>query len=175
MPSLSVRLLAASAAIGALGCWPLFTPTEQRRPAAPPVTGYSAPAATPAAAQDDTREKPVRRHTASRSSRPPAAASSPASQPQTAADAPAKPSITLAGEDHSESNAEQLLSKVDHRLDAIDRTKLNGTDLSTYDQANGFASSARQALADHDYVVASALAEKASALVGRLNTASIGH
>jgi hypothetical protein len=61
-----------------------------------------------------------------------------------------------------------LLSKVDKRLAVIDRTKLTASDAATFDEANGFASSAHRALGDHDYVVASGLAEKASTLTGRL-------
>jgi hypothetical protein len=76
--------------------------------------------------------------------------------------------LTLDGEGDSRASAEMLLSKVDKRLAVIDRTKLTASDAAAFNEANGFASSAHRALADHDYVVASGLAEKASTLTGRL-------
>lgn len=172
MPRSGVRFLASVAAISLAGCWPLFTPIQpQRRPSSPPASqSYASPASTSSAAQDETRDRSLRKRTASRSHQQPASAASPSPATASPNAGATKPMVTLAGEDHSETNAERLLDQVDHRLDAIDRNKLNAADVSTYDQANGFASSARQALADHDYVVASGLAEKASALVGRLNT-----
>jgi len=80
--------------------------------------------------------------------------------------------LTLDGEDDSKASTELVLHKVDQRLAIIDRTKLTPSDAATFDQANGFASSAHRALADHDYVVASGLAEKASTLTGLLNMSS---
>jgi len=68
-----------------------------------------------------------------------------------------------------------LLYKVDKRLAVIDRTKLTASDAATFDEATGFASSAHRALADHDYVVASGLAEKASTLTGRLKVSRQTH
>jgi hypothetical protein len=83
--------------------------------------------------------------------------------------------LTLDGEDDSRASTEALLYKVDKRLAVIDRTKLTPSDATTFDQANGFASSAHRALADHDYVVASGLAEKASTLTGRLKVSRPRH
>jgi hypothetical protein len=83
--------------------------------------------------------------------------------------------LTLDGEDDSSASTEALLYKVDKRLAVIDRTKLTPSDATTFDQANGFASSAHRALADHDYVVASGLAEKASTLSGRLKVSRPVH
>ena len=83
--------------------------------------------------------------------------------------------MTLDGEDDSRASAERLLYKVDKRLALIDRTKLTPSDATAFDEANGFASSAHRALADHDYVVASGLAEKASTLSGRLKVSRPVH
>jgi hypothetical protein len=83
--------------------------------------------------------------------------------------------LTLVDEDDSRVSAEQLLKRVDQRLALIDRTRLKGPDAATFDEAHGFASSAHQALADKDYMVASGLAEKASALTGRLSVSKPPH
>jgi len=80
-----------------------------------------------------------------------------------------------AGGDAAREHTELLLTQVERKLGSINRTKLNGNDQNTYDQANDFASSARKALTEHDNVVASGLAEKASALAGRLTIAGASH
>lgn len=148
--------------IAMAGCWPLFTPIEPGPPARPsPASTYVA--STAPAAADGPRRVTRRRY--DRTPRAPADAEE---EPPHSAPAPPPPSLTLAGEENSRASAERLLDNVDHRLSAIDRGKLGPTDAATYDQASGFARSAHRALAEHDYVVASGLAEKASALTGKL-------
>jgi hypothetical protein len=78
------------------------------------------------------------------------------------------PSLTLAGESTSRSEAQELVDKADRSLSKIDKRKLTGNDVSTYDQASDFVASAQRALGDNDYFAASGLAQKASTLTARL-------
>jgi hypothetical protein len=175
-------LLAAAALMvtGLGGCSELLAPFQPQSPPSQPapVTKYVPPSlVTPAYSEDEVPPPTVHKRAASRpahpapsASPPPAAvANVPSANSNEDATASGKPSLTLDGEDDSRASAEMLLYKVDKRLAVIDRTKLTPSDAATFDEANGFASSAHRALADHDYVVASGLAEKASTLTGRLN------
>jgi type IV secretory pathway VirB10-like protein len=172
------RLLAALVVVGLGGCSELLEPFQPESP--PPQPAHAAKyvppsVVTPAYSEDEVPPPPVHKRATSRTAHP----ASPAPPPPAAVaslpsgnsneDANSKPSLTLDGEDDSRASAETLLYKVDKRLAVIDRTKLTAADAATFDEANGFASSAHRALADHDYVVASGLAEKASTLTGRLN------
>ena len=178
MPRWVPRLLVALMAVGVGACADLLGPLEPQSPAPEPTQAasrYVPPSrVTSAYPQDGVPQPSVHKRATNRPAHP-----APTQQPATVASLPpgnsnedanavSKPSLTLDGEDDSRASAEMLLYKVDKRLAVIDRTKLTASDAATFDAANGFASSAHRALADHDYVVASGLAEKASTLNGRL-------
>jgi cytoskeletal protein RodZ len=160
-------LLALSAASIA-GCWPLFTPEP-------------APTASPSQASADYRysvpptqvtQSPERHKSVKRSSTKTAHASAPDHTSSEAAvssapEAPA-PSLTLDGETTSRAQAQQLVETADRSLARINKSKLTGNDVSTYDQASDFVSSAQRALDDNDYFEASGFAQKASTLTSRL-------
>jgi hypothetical protein len=174
-------LLAAAASmvigLGLGGCSTLLEPFQPQSPPSQPaqVTKYVPPSlVTPAYSDDEVPPPSVHKRATNRPAHPapppPAAvANVPSGNSNEDVSANSKPSLTLDGEDDSRASAEMLLHKVDMRLAVIDRAKLTPSDAATFDEANGFASSAHRALADHDYVVASGLAEKASTLTGRLN------
>ena len=174
------RLLVGLMIFGLAACWPFLGPLEPSSPvppAAAPQATYVPPSVGPSSSpKDAVSQPPVRRRTANRPvhTAPPASVASvpPENSKANAAGADSRPSLTLDGEDDSKASTELVLHKVDQRLAIIDRTKLTPSDAATFDQANGFASSAHRALADHDYVVASGLAEKASTLTGLLNMSS---
>jgi len=177
------RLLAALMVLGLGACSDLLgLPWEPQSPAPQPahVAKYVPPPAAPSASFEDEVPRPsVHRRTTNRPVHPappaPAVASLPSGNSNQESGANSKPSLTLDGEDDSRASTEVLLYKVDKRLAVIDRTKLTPSDATTFDEANGFASSAHRALADHDYVVASGLAEKASTLSGRLKVSRPVH
>ena len=176
------RLLAASMALGLGACAELLGPLEPPNPAPQPTQAarYVPPSTVTSAYRgDEVPQPPVHKRATSRPSHPaPPPASVANLPPENSNEDPnvvSKPSLTLDGEDNSRASAETLLYKVDKRLAVIDRTKLTASDAATFDEANGFASSAHRALADHDYVVASGLAEKASTLTGRLKASKPTH
>ena len=169
MRRFAVGVMLVSAPFAIASCW-MFAPVQPRRPAAPPAAitkPYTA--SPPPAAEEEVRRKTTHRRSVNRG---PRSAPTPSTAPELGgnANAPTAPSLSLAGEDSARTNTEQLLYRVDRRLEGINRNQLPAGDVATYDQASGFASSAHQALENHDYVMASGLAEKASALAGRLNS-----
>ena len=178
-------LLAALMALGLGACSDLLGPLEPQNPA--PQLAHAAkyvpppPRATSTSAsyEDEVPQPSVHRRTTNRPvhpAPPPAAvANLPSGNSNEESGANGKPSLTLDGEDDSRASAEVLLYKVDKRLALIDRTRLTPSDATTFDEANGFVSSAHRALADHDYVVATGLAEKASTLTGLLNVSRPAH
>ena len=169
------RLLAVLMALGLGACSEWLGPLEPQNPPAQPAHAAKyvpPPARTSASVEDQVPHPSVHKRATNRPAHPmplPAAvASLPLGNSNGDSSAKSKPSLTLDGEDDSRASTEVLLYKVDKRLALIDRTRLTPSDATTFDEANGFASSAHRALADHDYVVASGLAEKASTLTGRL-------
>lgn len=176
-------LLAAVTALGLGACGELLGPLEPPSPAPQPTqaTRYVPPPPAISTYREDEVTRPaVHKRATNRPAHPapPAAAVvslPPVNSNQDAGTNTSKPSLTLDGEDDSRASTEALLNKVDKRLAIIDRTRLTASDATTFDEANGFASSAHRALADHDYVVASGLAEKASTLTGRLKASRPKH
>jgi hypothetical protein len=163
----------AIAGFGMSGCWLLSTPVQHSRVRTAPPPSDSGPQNSFASStyDDVPAPKPARRRVSVRTAPPASSAAAPAPvAPPT--DTATNTSLSLSGEDASKANAERLLANVDRHLAHIDRTKLAPGDAATYDEANGFATSARRALATQDYVVASGLAQKASALTGRLGSSS---
>jgi hypothetical protein len=65
-------------------------------------------------------------------------------------------------------DAQHLVEQVSIKLARTSSTDLPPNAVSTYQQANQLISAARHAMAEQDYIAASSLAEKASALVGQL-------
>jgi hypothetical protein len=78
--------------------------------------------------------------------------------------------ISMTAPGDSSGNAEKAIAATSDRLARFDRTRLKGETLSTYDQASGFLSQGKQALADKDYVAALGFAQKASLLADKLQT-----
>jgi len=92
--------------------------------------------------------------------------SSPAAPAETA-------TISMATPGDSSGSAEKAIATTSDRLARFDRSRLKGPTLSTYDQANGFLTQGKQALAEKDYVAAAGFAQKASALADRLQEATV--
>jgi hypothetical protein len=86
---------------------------------------------------------------------------------------PADSTLTFGNDDAARSRTEQLLGAAHAKLASVDRTKLRGSDATTYDQASGFIIAAQQAIVQQDYVAASGFAEKASLLAAKV--AASGH
>ena len=176
------RLLAVLMALALGACSEWLGPLEPQSPPSQPAHAAKyvpPPAGTSAASEGQVLQPSVHKRATNRPAHPAPPSAAVANLPPENSDedssANRKPSLTLDGEDDSRASAEVLLYKVDKRLAVIDRTKLTPSDAATFDEAHGFASSARRALADHDYVVASGLAEKASTLTGRLKASSQKH
>lgn len=85
----------------------------------------------------------------------------PAPQPSPA------PIVTLENSD-AKGDAQNLLERVALKLAHTNTAELPPNAVSSYQQANELLAAARHAMADQDYVAASSLAEKASALVSQL-------
>jgi hypothetical protein len=76
--------------------------------------------------------------------------------------------VTLGNADDAKADAQRLLQQASARLAAIKPAELAGSTASTYQQANALINAAQQAMAEHDYLAASSLAAKASALTSHL-------
>ena len=94
----------------------------------------------------------------------PAAPTAPTGSP---APTPA-PVVTLENGQDPKVHAQQLLDQAAVSLTHFDRAELPESTASTYEQASDLIEAARHALADQDYLAASSLAEKASALISQL-------
>jgi hypothetical protein len=90
-------------------------------------------------------------------------------QPHLAPEQPPAPApvITLENGD-AKSDVQRLVDQVTLKLAHINRADLPENAASTYQQANELITAAKRAMADQDYVAASSLAEKASALTSQL-------
>ena len=174
MRRFALHTLLALAASGIAGCWPLFT-VAPRSPGAPQVATAEIPPSTSSTQVSQPPErhknsspkhtnKSAHAATADRSGSDAAGNSAPDAAPEVP-----PPSLTLAGESGSRTQAQQLVDRADRGLAKIDRSKLRGTDVTTYDQASGFVLSAQRALGENDYFAASGLAKKASTLTARLS------
>jgi len=78
------------------------------------------------------------------------------------------PLVTLENSDDAKANAQRLLDQATAKITHIDRAELAESTASTYQQANELINAAQRAMADQDYLAASSLAEKASALTSQL-------
>jgi hypothetical protein len=78
------------------------------------------------------------------------------------------PLVTIDNSDAARTNAQRLLEQATAKMGHINRAELAETAASTYQQANELINAAQRAMADRDYLAASGLAEKASALTSQL-------
>jgi hypothetical protein len=89
--------------------------------------------------------------------------SSPAPPPSSPA-----PLVTLQNSGDAKADAQHLLAQARVQLARVNRAELAESTASTYQQANELINAAQRAMADQDYLAASSLAEKASALTSQL-------
>jgi len=75
--------------------------------------------------------------------------------------------LTLESAD-AKAKAQLLLEQVTVKLANTNQAELSESAASAYQQANGLITAAQRAMADQDYLAASGLAEKASALMSQL-------
>jgi len=74
----------------------------------------------------------------------------------------------LENSDDAKVNAQRLLDQTTIKLAHVDRAQLPETTASAYQQASELVTAAQRAMAEQDYLAASSLAEKASALTNQL-------
>jgi hypothetical protein len=93
-------------------------------------------------------------------------------EPETAEPAPpattTATTISMVAPGDNSGAVERSLDGTSQRLAHFDRSRLSGSTLAAFDQANGFLNQGRQALSEKDYVAASGFAQKASAFADRL-------
>jgi len=77
------------------------------------------------------------------------------------------PKVTLEDGD-AKADVQRLLDEVTRKLAHFNKAELQGSATSTYQQAKELITAAQHAMADQDYVAASSLATKASALTSQL-------
>jgi hypothetical protein len=78
------------------------------------------------------------------------------------------PLVTLENSDDAKANAQRLLDQSTAKMTQINQAGLTQTNTATYQQASELINAAERAMADQDYLAASSLAEKASALTSQL-------
>jgi hypothetical protein len=78
------------------------------------------------------------------------------------------PVISLENSADTKANAQRLLDQVTVKLTHVNRAELAESTASAYQQVNELINEAQRAMADQDYLAASSLAEKASALTNEL-------
>jgi hypothetical protein len=78
------------------------------------------------------------------------------------------PVVTLENSQDTKANAQRLLDQVTVKMTHVNRAELVESTASTYQQANELINAAQRAMAARDYLAASSLAQKASALTSEL-------
>ena len=128
----------------------------------PPETHLAQPQAAPV-----TRPPPTIRSTRIRSAH--VAVSKPA-QPRL--NLPQRPSpaplVTLESNDDAKATAQRLVEQATVNLAHVNRVEISDSIAPAYQQASELINSAQRAMLDQDYIAASSLAEKASALLSQL-------
>jgi hypothetical protein len=81
---------------------------------------------------------------------------------------PPAPLVTLGNSQDAKASAQRLLDQATIRIAHVDQAHLDGGAASTYQQANELIDAAQRAMVAQDYLAASSLAEKASALTDQL-------
>jgi hypothetical protein len=81
---------------------------------------------------------------------------------------PPAPLVTLGNSEDAKAHAQRLLDQATIRIAHVDQAHLDGGAAFTYQQANDLIDAAQRAMATQDYLAASSLAEKASALTDQL-------
>lgn len=79
-----------------------------------------------------------------------------------------EPLVTLENSDDAKATAQRLVDQATVNLAHVDRAEIPDSIAPAYQQASELISSAQHAMADQDYMAASSLAEKASALLSQL-------
>lgn len=77
--------------------------------------------------------------------------------------------VTMEGNGSDRVQAQTLLDGANARLAQIDRSKLSGDTIVTFQQASNLANAARQAMGQGDYLAALGLARKASTLADQVS------
>lgn len=156
------------------GCWRIYVDWDTHTirhtlPEAPAVTPSNTTTRTNnATSSRQSASLPRRRHKHPTSS---ADVKEMTIQPEPTQSSPLPPStstISMAAPGGSSDTAEQAIEATSQRLAGFDRNRLSGPMLATYDEASGFLSQGKQALAEKDYVAASGFAQKASVLTDKL-------
>jgi hypothetical protein len=155
--------LSASMAVW-LVCCSLFRPQQPLPPPAPtsqtqqPISNQQ-----PVPSKSHARNRPKR--LAMR--KPPRPHPNPPQATPTAPQVTPPPQVTLENDD-VKNKAERLVYQTTQKLRDTKRAELTETAASTYQQAEDLIIAAQRAMADNDYLEASSLAEKASALTEQL-------
>jgi hypothetical protein len=76
--------------------------------------------------------------------------------------------VTLGNSEDAKASAQRLLDQATIRIAHVDHAQLAGDTAFTYQQANELIDAAQRAMAAQDYLAASSLAEKATALTNQL-------
>jgi len=92
------------------------------------------------------------------------------SQPQLNLPPPTLPAplVTLDSSGDAKASAQRFLDQATVKMTHINRAQLADSAASTYQQANELINAAQRAMAEQDYLAASSLAQKASALTSQL-------
>lgn len=145
---------------------------SHQAPAPPQQTSPAPPQAAPETRLPRRiRSKPSRsRSVLVRKPRQPNLNQPPQPQPQPPQPQPPSPAplVTLENSDDAKANAQRSLDQATLKMAHINRAELAESTASTYQQANELINEAQRAMADQDYLAASSLAEKASALTSQL-------
>jgi len=154
----SLYALSAGLVVAWSGGCSLFQPHP---PSAPPESHPPPPPQVAPVSRPAIRSRPIRSKSVYiRRPLQPSANPSPIPAPA--------PSVTLENSDDAKANARRLLDQATVTLAHFNRAELPASTVSTYEQASELINAARRALADQDYLAASGLAEKASALISQL-------
>jgi hypothetical protein len=154
------RLLASILILWAAGCGSYRLPRDWRPSYSRPPGGGKV---SPPSPQAPVESPPVTSIRPPRQSRETPAESAKPEQPK-----PKTPAVTLGNDVEARASAQKQIDQVTFKVHHIDRPGLAGVNASTYDQANELLNAAQKALADRDYLAASSLADKASALANQL-------
>jgi hypothetical protein len=76
--------------------------------------------------------------------------------------------VTLESNDDAKATAQRLVEQATVNLAHVNRVEISDSIAPAYQQASELINSAQRAMLDQDYIAASSLAEKASALLSQL-------
>jgi hypothetical protein len=133
-----------------------------------PSQAYQTPS-MPRATHAAPQQAPVTRRQRVNHSAPVVASKPAPPRPNLPQSPPPIPLITLGNSEDAKSHAQHLLDQATIRIAHVDQGHLDGGAAFTYQQANDLIDAAQRAMATQDYLAASSLAEKASALTDQLS------